>query len=93
MKKKTCLFSKIQLFQESFATSIGNTSDKAIMLIPLFTTTGFVSSLSELDYSELDSLFFGGDFFTDTIEIEKKSWINESNFYCCNKAEPSLIFH
>ena len=43
------------------------------MLIPLFTTTGFVSSLSELDYSELDSLFFGGDFFTDTIEIEKKS--------------------
>ena len=32
-------------------------------------------------------LFFGGDFFTDTIEIEKKSGINESNSYCYLKAE------
>ena len=47
------------------------------MFIPFFIAAGFTSSSSELDSSELDSFFFGGDFFTDTIEIEKKSGINE----------------
>ena len=89
MKNWHSYFSKILLFRERHATSVNYTSVKAAMFIPFFTVSGFPSSSSELDSSELGFFFFAGAFLAGVAEISYRDDHEKRHAYFSKM----LLFH